>query len=113
MTTLARRSSTSRTSKGDGPTSGLTLSETYQLSIVDPSTNTFGPASYAWAFTDYGGNTNTATGSTAQYAAYIDEPFTISIARTRATQTDTLTLRERGNELDRSNGLAFVRNLIP
>ena len=87
--------------------------KTYQLTIVDPSVATLGAATYAWTFTDYGGNTNAATGSVVQYTAYIDQPFTISIARTRASQTDTLTLRERGNDLDRSGGTAFVRNLVP
>ncbi|MBI3851122.1 MAG: hypothetical protein HY298_12730 [Verrucomicrobia bacterium] len=47
------------------------------------------------------------------YTALKDQPFTISIARTRAAQTDTLTLRERGNDLDRNGGNAFVRNLVP
>jgi len=40
-------------------------------------------------------------------------PFTLSITRTRASQIDTLTLREHGNDLDRHGGNAFVRNLVP
>lgn len=54
-----------------------------------------------------------ATGSTANYTAGKDEPFTLSITRTRASITNTLTIRERGNDLDRNNGQAFVRNLVP
>lgn len=87
--------------------------KTYQLTVVDPSVATLGAASYAWTFTDYGGTTNTATGSVVQYAAHIDEPFTISSTRPRASQTDTLTLRERRNDLNRSGGHAVVRNLVP
>lgn len=87
--------------------------KTYQLSIVDPSTNTLGAASYAWAFSDYLGNTNTVSGSVVQYAAFLDEPFTINITRTRGSQTDNLTLRERGNDLDRCGGNAFVMNMLP
>jgi hypothetical protein len=87
--------------------------KTYQLSIVDPSTNTLGAASYNWTFTDFVGNTYPATGPVVQYPAYIDEPFTISIDRVRGGVTNNLTLRERGNDLDRSNGQAFVRNFVP
>ena len=87
--------------------------KTYQLAITDPSTNTLGAAAYAWTFTDYTGNTYPASGPVVQYPAYTDQPFTVTITRTRGSQTDTLTLRERGNDLDRSNGQAFVRNLIP
>jgi hypothetical protein len=87
--------------------------KTYQLTIVDPSANTIGAATYAWSFIDYLGNTNTVSGTTVQYSALKDQPFTISIDRTRAGQTDTLTLRERGNDLDRNGGSAFVKNLVP
>jgi hypothetical protein len=52
-------------------------------------------------------------GRTCSCSAYLDKPLTISITRTRVSQTDTLTLRERGNDLDRSNGQAFVRNFVP
>lgn len=87
--------------------------KTYQLTIVDPSTNTLGAASYAWSFTNHLGTATSATGSLVQYTATKDEPFTLSITRTRASVTNTLTLRERGNDLDRNSGNAFVRNLIP
>ncbi len=87
--------------------------KTYQLTIVDPSTNTLGAASYAWAFTDYMGNIATVSGSSVEYDANIDEPFTLSITRTRGSQSDTITMRERGNDLDRAGGNAFVRNLVP
>ena len=87
--------------------------KTYQLSIVDPSTNTLGAATYNWTFTDYMGNTYPVTGAVVQYPAYIDEPFTISIDRIQGGVTNNLTLRERGNDLDRCGGNAFVRNLIP
>jgi hypothetical protein len=90
-----------------------TTFKTYQLTIVDPSVATLGAATYAWTFTDYAGNTYPASGAVVQYPAYIDEPFTISITRARASQTDTLTLRERGNDLDRNGGYGLVRNLIP
>ena len=87
--------------------------KTYQLNIVDPSFATLGAASYAWSFTNYDGTFQTTTGINVQYTALKDQPFTIFIARTRASQTDTLTLRERGNDLDRNGGHAFVRNLVP
>ena len=87
--------------------------KTYQLTIVDPSTTTLGAASYAWSFTNHLGTATSATGSTVQYTATKDEPFTLSITRTRASVTDTLTLRERGNDLDRNGGNAFVSNLVP
>jgi hypothetical protein len=87
--------------------------KTYQLTIVDPSTNTLGAASYAWSFTNHLGTATSVTGSLVQYTATKDEPFTVSITRTRASITDTLTLRERGNDLDRNGGSAFVRNLVP
>jgi hypothetical protein len=72
-----------------------------------------GAASYTWTFTSSLGAVETATGNTVQYTAQKDEPFTLNITRTRNNQTDTLTLRERGNDLDRNGGNAFVRNLIP
>ena len=87
--------------------------KTYQLSIVDPSTNTLGAATYNWTFTDYVGNNYPANGPVVQYPAYIDQPFTISIDRIRGGVTNNLTLRERGNDLDRNNGQAFVRNFVP
>jgi hypothetical protein len=87
--------------------------KTYQLTIVDPSTNAVGVATYNWTFVDYVGNTNTASGPVVQYAAYLDQPFTISIDRIRGGETNNLTLRERGNDLDRNGGSAFVRNLVP
>ena len=87
--------------------------KTYRLTIVDPSTHTLGPASYAWNFTNHLGTATAATGRTVQYTAVKDEPFTINITRTRASQTDTFTLRERGNDLNRNGGNAFVRNLVP
>ena len=87
--------------------------KTYQLTIVDPSVTTLGAATYVWSATNYDGSVTTATGSTVQYTALKDQPFTLSIARTRATHTDTLTLRERGNDLDRNGGNEFVRNLVP
>ncbi|MBI3851121.1 MAG: hypothetical protein HY298_12725 [Verrucomicrobia bacterium] len=87
--------------------------KTYQLTILDPSVATIGTATYAWTFTDYLGNTNNVAGSVVSHTALKDQPFTLSIARTRAAQTDTLTLRERGNDLDRNGGNAFVRNLVP
>lgn len=87
--------------------------KTYQLTIVDPSLTSVGPADYQWSFTNYLGETVIASGTSAQYTALKDQPFTIHIARTRNGETNTLTLRERGNDLDRSGGRAFVRNLVP
>ena len=87
--------------------------KTYQLTVVDPSTNTLGAASYAWNFINHLGTATTANGSTVQYTAVKDEPFILNITRTRASQIDTLTQRERGNDLDRNGGNAFVRNLVP
>ena len=87
--------------------------KTYQLTIVDPSLTLIGPADYAWSFTNHLGAVETSIGTAATSTARKDEPFTIHIARTRAGETNTLTLRERGNDLERSNGNAFVRNLIP
>lgn len=87
--------------------------KTYALTVVDPSISALGPATYSWAFEDYLGNIQEEVGSTVHYTALKDQPFTINIARSRGNQTDTLTLRERGNDLDRSGGNAFVRNLIP
>ena len=93
--------------------SETTTNKTYQLTIVDPSVNTLGAASYAWSFTNHLGTAESAAGSLVQYTATKDEPFTLSITRTRANITNTLTLRERGNDLDRNSGQAFVRNLVP
>ena len=93
--------------------SATATNKTYRLSIVDPSLATLGSAGYAWSFTNYDGTFSTATGTNVQYTAWLDQPFTLSIARTRASKTDTLTLRERGNDLDRNGGSAFVRNLVP
>lgn len=87
--------------------------KTYHLAIVDPSVATLGAASYAWSFTNHLGTATSATGSTATYIATKDEPFTLSITPTRASSTNILTLRERGNDLDRNSGQACVRNLIP
>ena len=87
--------------------------KTYQLTIVDPSVATLGAANYAWSFTNHLGQAETATGSTAPCTALKDQPFTLSITRTRAGVTNTLTLRERGNDLERNGGQAFVRNQVP
>src|ERR1035441_9720769 len=87
--------------------------KTYQLSIVDPSTNTLGAATYNWPFTDYSGNSYPVTGAVVQSPAYIDQPFPLSIDRIRGGATNNLTLRERGNDLDRNNGQALVRNFVP
>ena len=87
--------------------------KTYQPTIVDPSVTTLGAATYVWSATNYDGTATTATGSAVQYTALKDQPFTMSIARTRASKIDTLILRERGNDLDRNGGNEFVRNLVP
>jgi len=86
---------------------------TYELTIVDPSYDSIGPATYDWTFTEFDGTDVIAAGQTVQYATLRDQPFTISIDRTRDAQVDNLTLRERGNDLDRPGtdgipGTAFV-----
>jgi hypothetical protein len=90
---------------------------TYALTIVDPSLVLIGPATYAWTFTEFDGTQATASGQSATYAALRDQPFTISIDRTRAAQVDNLTLRERGNDLDRPGpggqaGTTFVFDAV-
>lgn len=87
--------------------------KTYALTIVDPSLATLGPAAYAWTVTNHVGTATSQTGTNAFFTVAKDEPFTLHIARTRAGITNTLTLRERGNDLDRNGGQAFVRNLVP
>jgi hypothetical protein len=94
---------------------------TYELTIVDPSLNLpgsapggGGPAEYAWTFTEFDGAQAQASGQSVPYAALRDQPFTISIDRTRAGRpTENLTLRERGNDLDRGKGQALVLNAVP
>lgn len=83
----------------------------YILDIIDPSItltgpNT-GPASYTWTFTEFNGTTVVESGEQVSYSALLDQPFTISIDRVRGTDTDNLTLRERGNDFDRNNGKQF------
>ncbi len=68
---------------------------------------------YTWSFTNHFGGVIRVSGPIVEYTARKDEPFTIHIARTRVGETNTLTLRERANDLDRNGGNAFVRNLIP
>jgi hypothetical protein len=85
----------------------------YRLSIVDPSLASVGPATYTWTVTNHLGAVTTLTGTNADITVTRDEPFTLSITRTRGPKVDTLTWRERANDLDRNNGQAFVRNLVP
>lgn len=82
----------------------------YQLSIVDPSVTFAGAASYAWVITQFDGTVVTASGPSVSYAALRDQPVTIRIERSRASVTDVVEMRERGNDLDRSGGKAFARN---
>ncbi len=87
----------------------------YQLDIEDPSLSLPPPlgfnADYSWTFTEFDGAVASAAGRRVVYAALADQPFTIAITRTRppinpgdGSRVDTLTLRERGNDLDR-NGI--------
>ncbi|MBN8554541.1 MAG: hypothetical protein J0L93_03775 [Deltaproteobacteria bacterium] len=85
----------------------------YSLTIVDPSKSFAGAATYTWTFTNYLGQSFVRTGSQVVYAALKDQPFTIKIERKRGVKVDTLTLRERGNDLDRNNGNAFVKSFCP
>ncbi|MBN8550288.1 MAG: hypothetical protein J0M12_13300 [Deltaproteobacteria bacterium] len=83
----------------------------YRLSIVDPSLalsgpNT-GPATYNWVFTEYNGAVVNASGQEVIYNALPNQPFTISVTRVRGAQNDNITLRERGNDLDRNSGKQF------
>jgi hypothetical protein len=84
----------------------------YRLDIEDPSLSLPSPlgrnASYAWTFTEFDGASVARNGRQVVYAAMKDQPFTMSITRTRPpvnagdpVRTDTLTLRERGTDLDR------------
>ena len=77
-----------------------------------------GPATYEWTFTEFDGTEAQTSGQVVSYVALRDEPFTISVDRTRDAQVDNLTLRERGNDLDRSGpdgqmGTAFVSTALP
>jgi len=85
---------------------------TYQFSIVDPSIKSRGSAAYSWVFTEYDGLQVAENGLAVTYSALRDEPLSIQIERVRMGILDTLTLRERGNDLDRRNGSAFVYNAI-
>ncbi len=83
----------------------------YTLTIVDPSLtlngpNT-GPATYDWRFAEFNGAEVNATGQVISYNALLNQPFTLSVTRTRGPQTDNITLRERGNDLDRNSGKQF------
>lgn len=87
---------------------------TYQIDIVDPSltlsgANT-GPATYNWTFTEYNGLTVQFSGQQVSYSALVNQPFTLSVDRIRGTQTDNITLRERGNDFDREGGRQFNQN---
>lgn len=84
---------------------------TYQLTVVDPSLtlsgpNT-GPATYNWSFTEFDGTVVNATGQQVTYAALKNQPFTLYVERIRGSQNDNMTLRERGNDLDRNAGKQF------
>ncbi len=70
-------------------------------------------AAYAWTVTNHLGSATSMTGTNAFFTVAKDEPFTLRIERTRGTNIAILTLRERGNDLDRGGGQAFVRNLVP
>ncbi len=90
----------------------------YQLNIVDPSlamtgANT-GAATYSWAFTEYNGVVANRSGQQITYDALIDQPFTVTVARTRTSTgtTDSITLRERGNDFDRNSGEQFSQDFV-
>lgn len=83
----------------------------YRLTIIDPSLtltgpNT-GPATYSWRFTEYDGNVANFTGQVVTYNALKDQPFTLFVERNRGGQLDNISLRERGNDLDRNSGRQF------
>lgn len=80
----------------------------YALHIVDPSVSTLGPAEYRWQM-----NAEIpVSGQTVEVKVEKDEPFTLVISRTRDGSTESLSFDERGNDLDRNGGQAFVRNLV-
>ena len=97
---------------------------TYEVSIVDPSLDLTGglrtgPAEYDWSFSDYLGNSVSVDGSqrsdggqVVRYTALRDEPFDLSITRTRNGIVDTLELTERGNDFDRDGGKAFAVSAV-
>lgn len=84
----------------------------YRLTIVDPSLATLGAAIYAWSVTDHLGTTTTTSGEETAITVARDEPFTLEITRMRGETVDTMTWRERGNDLDRNGGQAVIRNLV-
>jgi len=92
--------------------SETSTTKTYQTTIVDPSLGTLGAATYAWAITDHLENVTAFNGQSVQFTVQKDQPFSLNIDRTRNATTDTLTLRERGNDFDRSNGNAIVRDFV-
>lgn len=85
----------------------------FVFSIVDPSLQTLGTATYAWTFTNSTGQEVTANGTSVNYLSEKEEPLKIKVIRTRGAQVDTLELRDRTKDLERSNGKAFVRNCLP
>ncbi|MEM7807140.1 MAG: dockerin type I domain-containing protein [Planctomycetota bacterium] len=99
---------------------------TYDVSIVDPSLSMTGgdrtgPATYDWSFSNALGETFSVDGDTAgddgqtvRYTARRDEPFDLSITRTRAASgiVDVLDLTERGNDFDRDNGKALYVDAV-
>jgi hypothetical protein len=82
--------------------------KTYRTSIVDPSLRLIGDATYNWTVTDHLGVEQIGTGKTFTFDVELDQPFTIHIERDRGGQIDTLDLRERANDFERSGGRAFV-----
>jgi hypothetical protein len=84
----------------------------YRLSIVDPSLLSIGPADYEWRVTDHLGAVTATLGEQTEIVVARDDPFTLSITRTRGLRVDTMTWRERGKDLDRNGGQAFVRSLV-
>lgn len=81
----------------------------YGVGVVDPSMRD-GDA-YAWTVTDFSGATSSFAGPDATFGVAPDEPFTITLSRTRDGQSQTLTLRERGDDFARDGGNAYVLDL--
>lgn len=75
----------------------------YQFEIVDPSQTTLGPATYSWTFTDPTGNSNQLSGATAYASVAKEQPLQITVSRVRGGQTNTITMSEPSNGLDKND----------
>lgn len=87
---------------------GTATAKTYEMKIVDPSLTSLGSAEYQWLITHSDGKTDILSGLTVKATLSTDEPVSIKITRNRGGKIDTLSIRDRGNDLDRKENKAFV-----